>query len=48
MKFPDRIDDVLGYIKQYMLLLLAIMVGLTVIPAIMGLFKKKDDKKKEE
>lgn len=48
MKFPDRIDDVLGYIKQYMLLLLAIMVGITVIPAIMSYFKKEDDKKKED
>lgn len=41
IQFPDRIDDVLFYIKKYMIWLLVIMVGITLAGALPMLRKKK-------
>jgi len=43
LQFPDRIDELLGYIKQYMMYLLAIMIGITVFGALPMLRKKKKE-----
>jgi len=43
VQFPDKIDWVLGQIKQYMLIFLAVMVGITLVGALPMLRKKKAD-----
>jgi len=43
LQFPDRIDELLGYIKKYMMYLLAIMIGITLFGALPMLRKKKKE-----
>lgn len=47
-QFPDKVDWVLGQIKQYMLILLAVMVGITLVGALPMLRKSWSEKKKKE
>jgi membrane protein DedA with SNARE-associated domain len=44
LQFPDRIDEVIGFIGKYMVIFLVIMVGITAAGALPMLQKKKDDK----
>merc|ERR1712232_91486 len=41
LMFPGRIDDALDFISKYMKILLAIMIGITLVGALPMLRKKK-------